>query len=90
MDKEYFNCSKCQTVYALPTKCDHYMEAEISSLKEQLEREKKTVDFYADKDNWVEVCGANIILNDEYVSDNYYGKSGGRLARETQEIRVKT
>lgn len=38
-DKEIFNCSKCQLVYVLPTKCDHYQEQQLAALKADKEQD---------------------------------------------------
>lgn len=72
------------------------LDEEIASLKEQLKREQDCVDFYADKDNWVdmEVLGyLSSIRNDEQYG-NEFGESkhlcvGGKLARSTQARREK-
>jgi len=64
----------------------------IEKLEAELKRERDTVDFYADKNNWDQADGYDFdcIINNDCRPFNetncYYG---GKLARETQQQRVK-
>lgn len=58
------------------------LRQENETTKKLLEESLRAVEFYANKANWVELGGMNYILNDEYVSDQFHGKSGGSFARE--------
>ena len=82
---------------------DEYMEWDrqelvelIASLKEQLKREQDCVDFYADKDNWVdmEMIGYSSSIRNDEQCGNEFGESeylsiGGKLARSAQARREK-
>ena len=72
---------------------------EIKTLKEELERERETVDFYADSVSW---CHDSSVLGNERIVPSDIGKTewdspcerfkveghiGGKLARETQKQR---
>lgn len=72
------------------------LEKEIASLKEQLKREQDCVDFYADKDNWVdmEMIGYSSSIRNDEQCGNEFGESeylsiGGKLARSAQARREK-
>ena len=74
----------------------HDHEKEIASLKEQLKREQDCVDFYADKDNWVdmEMIGYSSSIRNDEQCGNEFGESeylsiGGKLARSAQARREK-
>lgn len=81
---------------------DSCLQQEISSLKQQLEREKKCTDFYADPENYIKrgkVSWVNkepekheLILNYKHPKTDWIGaiKVGGKLARETQKAREIT
>lgn len=61
---------------------------EIEDLQAQLERERKTVDYYANTDIWYNKFkyGADSLdqIEDKDLCDDAYG---GKLARETQKLR---
>lgn len=54
-------------------------------LKTRLKEAEKVIDFYADKNNWIEIREGNFILDDDYISDNFYGRSGGKRASEYKQ-----
>ena len=69
----------------------HYHESVVNQLKEELKRERDAVDFYANKKNYLDTCKSSkpnyriVKLLDCDRAE--YSTYGGRIARETQELR---
>ena len=71
---------------------------QIAQLKAELERERATVDFYANPENWepsdlvydCPVIGEqdlDMSKKNEDLDGEFFSLSGGKLARETQKLR---
>ena len=91
-----FHCPHYLTNDSGGVSCHRDFEKEIASLKEQLKREQDCVDFYADKDNWVdmEMIGYSSSIRNDEQCGNEFGESeylsiGGKLARSAQARREK-